>query len=95
MNGTPRGRTDIVSKGVAPTAPLVDPRPIYVIAVVVAEIFPGISNGGIADVYGGEITQKCAGIARVEDRGEGRPYGEALDQPLVKRLEKEVSVLML
>jgi len=46
VRGAGYRRTDVVSKGVAPTTSLVDPRPIHIVALVVLEIFLGMSNSG-------------------------------------------------
>jgi len=39
-------RTDVVSEGVAPTSPLVDPRPVDIITLIMVEVFLGVSDGG-------------------------------------------------
>ena len=49
----------------------------------------------MADACGGDITQKCPRIAGIENCGEGGPFGEASDQPIVEHLEERVSMLML
>ena len=41
-----RLRTDVVLEGFTPTSSLVDPRPIYIITLIMAKVFPGVSGSG-------------------------------------------------
>ena len=41
-----RRRTDVVLEGVALTFPLVDPWPIYIVALIMVKVFLGVSDGG-------------------------------------------------
>jgi hypothetical protein len=87
-------RTVPVLKGPASAWPLIDPRPTYIVAVVMGKVCLKIRNS-VRGCVQEDITQQSARGTTIKDRGEGRILRERIHQTLVEILNAKVNNAVL